>query len=132
MKKCLIAVAWLMYVAVQSVGAADILRPGQDIDQVTKVLRDYGYKETGLEMGTVNTETDLKFWAVGEGVLILTFSAKNGKVSEMTLWLCDERAKSTRKEFSFQVTEFDPKTRQIRITLPNTPAQSTGKPAPGR
>jgi hypothetical protein len=53
-------------------------------------------------------------------------------VSEVTLWFCDERAKSTRKEFAFHVTEFDPKTRQIRITLPNNPAQSTGKPAPGR
>jgi hypothetical protein len=83
-------------------------------------------------MGTGNAETDLKFWAVGEGMLILTFSTKDRKVSEVTLWFCDERAKSTRKEFAFHVTEFDPKTRQIRITLPNNPAQSTGKPAPGR
>lgn len=44
----------------------------------------------------------------------------------MSYYLCDERPKATRKTFDLIVKEFDPKTRELKITLPNHPNHPAG------
>ena len=102
------------------VGAvAKTIRLGHDIDDVTRVMAESGFNETGLDMIATKADTDLKMWSVGEGVLILTYSTKDKKVLGMSYFLCDERPKATRKTFHLNVREFDPKTRELKIVLPN-------------
>jgi hypothetical protein len=83
-------------------------------------MKDSGYLETGLDM-TPGNGTDLKMWTVGEGVLIFAFSQKDRKVVSISYFLCDERPKALRKTFELSVTEFDPKTREMQVKLPDKP-----------
>jgi hypothetical protein len=97
-----------------------LIKTHQAIEAVAKLMKDAGYLETALDM--VSGEgTELKMWAVGEGVLIFTFSQKTRKVTSISYYLCDERPKALRKTFEFSVTEFDPKTREMKIKLPRKP-----------
>jgi hypothetical protein len=97
------------------------IKPGIDIEDVSKLMKNAGYKETALDMLSTKTDTELKMWAVGEGVLILVFSTKDRKVTNISYYLSDERPKAERKTFSLSVLEFDPTTREMRIKLPNKP-----------
>lgn len=75
-----------------------------------------GYKETGLEMmAKPGSGLDLRFWSVGEGVLILSYSKSSQKISRMTYWFADERPKATRQTFDFDVTAFDTVTGRMTI-----------------
>ena len=49
----------------------------------------------------------------------IIIKSKDKKVLSITYFLCDERPRATRKEFNFRVTEFNPKTRELKIALPN-------------
>lgn len=102
------------------------IRPGNDIGEAVKAMAESGYKETGLDLLATKVDTDLRMWAVGEGVLILAYSNKDKKVHGMSYYLCDERPKATRKTFDLIVKEFDPKTRELKITLPNHPNHPAG------
>lgn len=126
MKVCMaVAALWLTCSVTQIVAADDTIRPSQDIDKVSKLMQRFGYQEAGLDMAPRDKDTDLKMWAVGEGVLIFTVSTKDKKVLHITYFLCDERAKASRKEYRFQVSSFDPKIRAVTIMLPNEAPEAT-------
>jgi len=98
---------------------------GIDIGTASKSMAASGYKETGLAMLAMQKDTDLKFWSVGEGVLIAVYSTTNKKVLSLTYSLSDERPKATRKTFGLAVREFDPRNGEMKIAVPNKVPEDT-------
>ena len=96
----------------------DIIKPGQNINDVADKLGKTGYKETGLDMAPLSQDLALKMWAVGEGVLIFSYSKKDKIIKGISFFLCDERPKNLRKSFDFIVKEFDPIARELKIIVP--------------
>ena len=93
------------------------IRPGQDIAQVARAMKESGYQETALAMLPKEKGSELKMWEVGEGVLIISFSTKEKKVTKLSYFFCDERPKATRKTFEFSVTEFNPRTGEMKLRV---------------
>jgi hypothetical protein len=122
-----VAVLFLACTSAQVCAGEKTICPGNDIREARKAMAEAGYKETGLAMLATKADTDLQMWSVGEGVLILTYSTKDNKVLGMSYFLCDERPKATRRTFDLDVKEFDPKTRELRITLPNKAPEDTAR-----
>jgi hypothetical protein len=103
-----------------------IIKTGQNIDDVTKIMTSEGYKEAGLEMETLAKDhVALKMWSVGEGSLIFEYSTNNKKIKNISYYFCDERPKLTRKTFEFTITEFDPNSKEMKIKLPNKSLEKT-------
>lgn len=102
-------------------GLADrFIRPGDDINDAKKIMAEFGYKETALDMAATTADSYLLMWDAGEGVLICTCSSKANKVLAMSYFLCDERPTATRKSFDLVVREFNPRTGELKIVLPRT------------
>jgi hypothetical protein len=121
MKQCLAAIALCLTCTPSSnCAGGSPIKSDQTIEVVAKLMKDSGYLETGLDMSP-GKGTELKMWTVGEGVLIFAFSQKDRKVVSISYFLCDERPKASRKTFEFSVTEFDPKTGEMRIKPPDKP-----------
>lgn len=88
--------------------SAEVLTNGLSMTAAIRAMRNAGYTETGLDMmPKQGTGVDLRFWGVGEGVLIVTYSKSSQKITEMAFWFADERPKATRQTFEFDVTSFD-------------------------
>jgi hypothetical protein len=67
-----------------------------------------GYAKTGLDMAPrPGSGEDLQFWAVAQGVLIVSYSKASQKITGMNFWLADERPKASRRTFELNVTSFD-------------------------
>ena len=94
------------------------IMPGQDVVQVARAMKESGYRETAIAMMPKEKGSELKMWEVGEGVLIVSFSTKEKKVTNLSYFFCDERPKATRKTFEFPVTEFHPRTGEMKLRLP--------------
>lgn len=90
--------------------SAEAVTNGMLIATVQKAMAVAHYKETGLDRVATQTGHDLKFWAVGDGVLILRYSKTSTGLLGMTYSLCDERPKALRRTFDFNVSSFDPST----------------------
>jgi hypothetical protein len=108
--------------------ATDVsIAPGQNIGPVTNALMKAGYKETGLDMMTFSKDRQLSFWSIGDGVLILTYATKNGNVTGMTYYFCDERPKAKRKTFELEVAELNLSTKEMRVKLPNKTSEPSSQ-----
>lgn len=127
MKSFFLCVCLISLLVVSASSAETKIVAGQSIDEVTKIMTDLHYRETGLEMAPRQKGDELKMWTVGEGALILTYQTKTRKVTHISFYLSDERPKATRKSFDFEVVEFDAKTREMKIVIPSH-SQSIGKP----
>lgn len=103
--------------AIPAMAEDTAITPGQSSDDASKLMQDAGFKEAGLDMAPTAKDTSLKMWSVGDGVLIFTYSTKDKKVTALSFFLCDERPKASRREFEFSVTEFDPKTKAMKIKI---------------
>ena len=106
---------------------AGLIVSGSDIGAVNKSMAASGYRETGLDMLATRKDTDLKFWSVGQGVLIAVYSTANKKVLSLSYSLSDERPKVTRKTFDLAVKEFDPKSGEMKIAVPNKAPEDTAR-----
>lgn len=95
--------------------SAEVITNGVSIGVVQKAMANAHYTETGLDMAAIRSNEALRFWGVGEGVLIFRFSKSSGRVLEMTYFLCDERAKAVRKTFSLTVVGFDAETGTMTV-----------------
>jgi hypothetical protein len=79
-------------------------------------MKKAGYAETGLDMmARPGSGVDLRFWGVGEGVLIVSYSMASQKISGVTFWFADGRPKATRQTFEFDVASFDAETGVMTI-----------------
>ena len=118
MKTLTLFFALLIVSATASVRAEEgPLKAGQKLDDVAARMKAAGFKETGLELVANKVGTALKMWAVGEGVLIVSYSKQDGTLIGLSYSLSDERPKATRKTFDFVVEEFDPQTRAMKIKI---------------
>lgn len=87
--------------------SAEVITNSMLIGTVQKAMTAAHYKETGLDMAASQPGQDLRFWAVGDGILILRLSNSSSRVLGMTYSLCDERPKALRRTFDFDVASFD-------------------------
>jgi hypothetical protein len=74
-----------------------------------------------------DSEEDLQFWTVAEGVLIVTYSKVSQKITRMTFWLADERAKAFRRTFELSVTSFDTGSGAMTIRTKKGESNSSAK-----
>ncbi len=95
--------------------SADVITNGVSIGVVQKAIAAAHYAETGLDRAAIGPNEALRFWSVGEGVLIFRFSKSSGRVLAMTYSLGDERPKAVRKTFSLTVVAFDPESGTMSV-----------------
>lgn len=116
--KILAALALLLACGAYAVRAVNgVVEPGANIEQVEAAMTGAGYRETELAMAPRDDMHRLKMWAAGDGVLICTFAIKDGTVSDIGYFLCDERPKAVRKEFYFSVEKFQPDTGEMNMRI---------------
>jgi hypothetical protein len=128
MKRQIAVAILLLAVACAKVNAGEgLIVPGSDIGAVSTSMAASGYKETGLDMLAMQKDAVLKFWSVGQGVLIAVYSTANKKVLSLSYSLSDERPKATRRTFDLVVKEFDPKSGEMKIAVPNKAPEDTAR-----
>ena len=103
---------------------------GTDIAQTTSAMKEAGYSSTGLDMGSADRDTQLAFWSVEEGVLIVGYSLKTKKVIGVSYWLSDERPKATRKTFDMEVKSFDTETGVMTVQTKQPKREQGGADRP--
>ena len=96
----------------------DAVKPGLSIDGVMKLMNDAGYAETSLAIAAPDEAHGLTMWNVGEGALICTFKRKDKTVTAINYFFSDERPKSMRKEFDFEVKAYNPRSQEMQILVP--------------
>ena len=95
---------------------AEVLTNGLPVTGAVQAMKKAGYAETGLDMmARQGSGEDLRFWGVGEGVLIVSYSTASQKIRGMTFWLADDRPKATRQTFELDVASFDTETGVMTI-----------------
>lgn len=108
---------------------AGILTNGLPMTEVINAMKTGGYRETGLDMmARPGSGMGLRFWGVGEGVLIIGYSIASQKISEITFWLADDRPKATRQTFELDVTSFDTQTGTMVIRTKKGEPGGAGNP----
>lgn len=93
------------------------IKEGSNIDEVKGAMKHSGYKEDQLAMAARERNQELAFWQVDEGTLIVRYSLNTKKILGITYWLCDERERSSRKEFNFNAKTFDTATGVLTLKL---------------
>lgn len=124
------AIAVSMVVAVVGLATRsgeDVVKPGAPIERVEYAMTEAGHGETMLAFEPGDDSHSLRMWDVGDGVLICTFGKRDQTVIAIEYFLCDERPKTTRKEFIFPVEEFRPQAREMRIVVPKRPDATDGR-----
>jgi hypothetical protein len=107
MKYLLIA---LSMAATLTQASGDVIATGFKFADAQKALAKAKYSKAGLDMVTNRPNSALGFWAVDEGVLIISYSTATGLVESISFTVMDERPKATRKTFDFSVASFDTET----------------------
>jgi hypothetical protein len=95
--------------------SAEVITNGVPVVNAGKWMEAGGYKLTNLAVAPRNANEDLQLWHVDQGVLIFTYSSVSKRIVRASFSLSDERPKSTRKEFSFEVTSFNTTTGLMTI-----------------
>jgi hypothetical protein len=113
MKLLLIA---LTMVASLSEAGADVITKGTKFAEAQKAFAKANYAETGLDMEPRTRDRSLGFWAVDEGVLIVSYSTTSGLIESISFTVMDERPKATRKAFWFSVVSFDTETGALLLS----------------
>jgi len=111
---------------------ADATRPGvvsvgQNIDIALKLMAPMGDGSPMLEMATGDPDLEMKMWAVGKGVLIAIHSRKDRSIRSLSFYMSDERPKALRKTFEYEVLQYFPETKEMRIVVPHRPDAGDGK-----
>lgn len=93
------------------------IKEGANIDEVTKAMKLSGYKECQLAKLASKANQELAFWHVDEGTLIVQYSLDTKKILGISYWMCDERDRSSRKEFSLKAKSFETTTGVLTLQL---------------
>lgn len=93
------------------------VKVGSNLDEVRNAMNHSGYKECQLAMAARERNQELAFWHVDEGTLIVRYSVKTKKILNITYWMCDERDRSSRKEFNLEAKTFDTATGVLTLQL---------------
>lgn len=97
-----------------------LLTAGQKIDAFDPAMKRFGYSETMADMRSFEKNQTLGMWDVYEGVLVASFSSETKSVSGMSYLLedkNDKRGKGEATAFLFDVRDFNPKTRELKIVI---------------
>ena len=113
------------------VDADDIfIRRDQKIDEVSNQMIAAKYKRTCLDMISKLHDTELQFWSVEQGVLIVGYSTSSKKVTSLS-FLVNHRGENKeeqhRNSTSFNVTEFAPLTGEMKLKLRRRVEAEKGK-----
>lgn len=105
MKNLLLTLILSCYIT--SCKSSDIITINNNIEDATQKLQKYGYKTTEVSMMT-DPDSELNFWKVEEGILMIRFNVKNDKIESMTYDIESD---------ILIVKEFNLKTKEILIPL---------------
>jgi len=126
--------ALIALAALLSASDAAVITKGSDITAARKALVADKHPETHLQILPTTEDTNLDFWTVDEGVLVLSHSTKTGLITGLSYTLGREEPKSTRKTFDFEVESFDTtsgrlvlKTKNPSTALPSDLSSLVGK-----
>jgi hypothetical protein len=101
------------------VGSSMILKKGESIDKAAKALNkemhqeDQKYKETEYPMISLKKGSDLRFWKVDVGLLVLQYSKDAGIVEDLEYNLYGPGPRAQQVTFRFTVISFDTVTGQM-------------------
>jgi len=99
------------------------LKVGVSIDDAVKAMQAEKhegapkYVQTELAIGSYKKDTDLQFWTVGEGVLLLQFSKQSRLIEDVEFHLYGPGDRSNRVEFEFAVESYDTKNETMVVKL---------------
>ena len=93
------------------------VKKGEPFKECAEALDAAGFEESGLEIVSMDKDRDLDFWAVDEGVPIVSHSKSSGRIVDVSFFLCDERPKGERKDFRFEVKSFNTTTKELVLKL---------------
>jgi hypothetical protein len=104
------------------------VKPGDPLTKHIQSLKAFGDGKPLLATPTgVPGETEVMMWRVGDGVLTVTTSIGAVIIKEMTYIVRGDGGKSV----PLKVKEFNPKTGEMTIIVPNKASEATSEPAPG-
>ena len=104
----------LVWLASCASASAEVLTNGLSLTVASNAMQVAGCKKTGLEMKP-HRGAALECWQIGDGVLIVSYSESSRKIVGLAFWFADDRPKSTRQTFEFDVASFDTGTGLITI-----------------
>ncbi|MFC1707536.1 hypothetical protein ACFL59_12105 [Planctomycetota bacterium] len=103
MARCLLALALLLALVAAPVFAeANLITAGPETGDVSQLMSKAGYEETQLAMGSKEENVDLKMWAVGDRVLICSFSTTDNVVKGLSYFLCGDGPRAKRTKWSLR------------------------------
>ena len=101
------------------VGSSMILKKDESIDKAAKALNMemhqgvQRYKETGYPMITLKKGSELRFWKVDLGLLVLQYSKDSGIIEDLEFNLYGPGQRAQQVTFRFTVISFDTVTGQM-------------------
>jgi len=98
-----------------------VIKPGQNVVRVAEQMAAAKYQRTYLQILSANPDTDLLFWSVEPGILIVSYSTKSKNVAGLSFLLNYEgenKAEKARDNISINVIEFAPFTGEMKLKLP--------------
>ena len=97
----------IFFLCLSGCANAAVLSEGSNIDDVTAAMKADNYKEGGGHIIVPGKKFGFKFWSVDEGTLIIAYDKVTRKVRKLVYHLADERDHDIRKEFRFDVKQFE-------------------------
>jgi len=101
---------------------AAVISEGSNIDDVTAAMKAESYNEGGGHIVVPDKKHGFKFWSLDAGTLIVAYDKATRKVKKLVYHLADERDHDIRKEFRFDVKQFE--TTQGLLTLATKKCQA--------
>lgn len=117
---------WVLALLTIPVPAMEI-KKGSNVDDVRNAMKLSGYKECQLAKAARKRSQELAFWLVDEGTLIVRYSRNTKKIIAITFWMCDERDRSSRKEFNLDAKAFDTATGVLTLQLKQPKGEQAGR-----
>jgi len=129
MKKTIIFLALLVCGTAFAAETNPVVKVGDSIALHWKddsPLRNYGDGSSLMGWKTI-IGNQCMMWKVGNGILVLEHTTGIGRISKLTYVIRDAKGKTVA---AFPVNEFNPKTREMTITVPNQNLERTRNTAP--
>jgi hypothetical protein len=91
------------------------IKNGMKIELLSSIMEVHGFKSTTAQILAQKKGTDLKFFQVGQGLLIATFLKEEKIVVSLSYYLSDNKSKLERTVFTLPVISFDPASGEMRV-----------------
>ena len=90
---------------------------GYGLSELSATMKYGKYEEVELDVAPIDPKYGQKIWAVEKGYIIATYLKSGKKVSSLTFYVCDDKAKDKSKGCSFDVKKFNVKTGEMVLQM---------------